>query len=193
MALIAEPKIDGLSCSLRYEDGVLVQAATRGDGSVGEDITANVKVIDCVPHELIGDAPAVLEVRGEIFMTHADFAALNVAQEEAGDKVFANPRNAAAGSVRQLDVSVTASRKLGFYGYALGEHTLDSVETQAAILEVLDGFGVPVQSRVDVLESVDAVMAYYDGILLDRGEFGYDIDGLFIRLIGSIGRRGLGR
>ncbi len=120
--LLAEPKIDGLSCSLRYEDRRLVQAATRGDGAEGEDITANVMTIADVPKELPETAPNLLEVRGEIYMRRSDFEALNEAQEAAGDKVFANPRNAAAGSVRQLNSAVTAGRKLHFYGYGLGEH-----------------------------------------------------------------------
>lgn len=180
--LVAEPKIDGLSCSLRYENGTLVQAATRGDGAVGEDITANVKAIKSIPHKLTGDAPELLEVRGEIFMTHADFKALNEAQEASGGKIFANPRNAAAGSVRQLDPAVTAGRKLGFYGYALGAHSLQELQTQAKILDRLREYGLPVQERVSVVSGVREIMAYYNDILMARAEFGYDIDGIVYKI-----------
>ena len=121
LAFMAEPKIDGLSCSLRYENGKLVQAATRGDGSIGENITANIRTIKNVPKELHKPYPAILEIRGEIFLERKDFIALNKKREDEGEPIFANPRNAAAGSVRQLDSSITASRPLKFFGYALGE------------------------------------------------------------------------
>ena len=121
IAFMAEPKIDGLSCSIRYENGKLVQAATRGDGTTGENITANVRTIKSVPHELKGAHPDIVEIRGEIYLTRDDFMKINVGREKEGEPPFANPRNAAAGSVRQLDPSITASRPLRFFGYALGE------------------------------------------------------------------------
>src|SRR5690606_26394623 len=133
IAVVAEPKIDGLSCSLRYEKGSLVQAATRGDGAEGEDITANVRTIRDVPQTLSGDVPEVLEVRGEIYMRRDEFMTLNTRQEAQGKPVFANPRNAAAGSVRQLDQSVTADRPLRFFGYALGNSSAPIADTQWGI------------------------------------------------------------
>ena len=121
LALTAEPKIDGLSLSLRYESGRLKQAATRGDGSEGEDVTANITQVDAIPKQLAGTPPAILEVRGEIYMDREDFLALNEAQQAGGGKLFANPRNAAAGSLRQKDASVTSGRKLRFFAYSMGE------------------------------------------------------------------------
>ena len=140
IAFTAEPKIDGLSLSLRYEDGKLVQAATRGDGEVGENVTANARTIDDIPETLTG-APEVLEVRGEVYMSHADFAALNERQAERGGKTFANPRNAAAGSLRQLDAEITRARPLRFFAYAWGEVSEPLAETQHGAIQRLEFLG----------------------------------------------------
>lgn len=180
--LIAEPKIDGLSCSLRYEDGQLVQAATRGDGETGEDITANVKTITDIPHTLNAPYPNLLEVRGEIFMRHDDFTALNAAQKDAGKDPFANPRNAAAGSVRQLDPSITAQRKLGFYAYALGEHDADNLTTQSGILSALQQWGFQAQNHIHTLPSLTALMDNYHKLETLRPDLGYDIDGIVYKV-----------
>jgi DNA ligase (NAD+) len=142
--MTAEDKIDGLSCSLRYENGKLVRAATRGDGQVGEDVTANVAHISDIPQVLTGDAPAVFEIRGEVYMAKADFAALNAAQEEKGDKLFANPRNAAAGSLRQKDAAVTASRPLRFLAHGSGAASAVPGETQFDVMQQIAAWGVPV-------------------------------------------------
>ncbi|HEY6868668.1 MAG TPA: NAD-dependent DNA ligase LigA, partial [Novosphingobium sp.] len=144
VALTAEDKIDGLSCSLRYEHGRLVRAATRGDGQVGEDVTANVAHIADIPQELAGDVPAVFEIRGEVYMAKADFLALNAAQEERGDKVFANPRNAAAGSLRQKDARVTASRPLRFWAHGWGAASDVPEVSQFAMMQRIAAWGVPV-------------------------------------------------
>src|SRR5204863_10107439 len=143
VALTAEPKIDGLSCSLRYEKGQLVLAATRGDGTVGEDVTANARTIADIPQQIAG-APDVLEVRGEVYISKADFAALNERQEASGGKVFANPRNAAAGSLRQKDPSVTAARPLRFLAHGWGELSEPLGDTQFEAMKRIEGFGIPV-------------------------------------------------
>lgn len=180
--LLAEPKIDGLSCSLRYENGALIQAATRGDGAVGEDITNNVKTISSIPDKLSGTPPPILEVRGEIYMTHSDFAALNQRQLDADKPAFANPRNAAAGSVRQLDSAITASRPLGFYAYALGQNTLDNVTTQGEIMDTLSGFGFVTQQGVITLCTVDEIMGNYEDMIARRAKINYDIDGIVYKI-----------
>ncbi len=180
--LIAEPKVDGLSCAIRYEKGVLVQAATRGDGTIGEDITRNVKTIKTIPHTLKGTAPDVLEVRGEIYMAHSDFAALNARQEENGKPVFANPRNAAAGSVRQLDVTITEQRPLGFFAYAVGEHSLKNLQFQHDIIAALSAFGLPTQDGVVTVNSMQTLMQNYQRILTERADINYDIDGIVYKV-----------
>ena len=179
---LAEPKIDGLSCSLRYEDGVLVQAATRGDGEEGEDVTVNVKTIADIPRRLPQDAPAVLEVRGEIYMTRRDFAALNERQEAAGDKIFVNPRNSAAGSLRQLDPAVTAQRPLKFFGYALGQCSDDIADGQDGIRRKLKGWGFHVPEPSLVSDNAGALLAYHRKIYGDRADIPYDIDGVVYKV-----------
>lgn len=181
ITVTAEPKIDGLSCSLRYENRVLVMAATRGDGAEGENITANVKTIACIPQTLPDDAPDIIEIRGEIYMARHAFAALNQRQEDAGKPVFANPRNAAAGSVRQLDSAVTAARDLGFYGYALGEVSAPMSDTQDGIRRRLESWGIPV-TAAGLCASLDDVMAHYDDMVIARPDLDYEIDGIVYKI-----------
>ncbi|MEM9473240.1 MAG: NAD-dependent DNA ligase LigA [Pseudomonadota bacterium] len=179
----AEPKIDGLSISLRYENGRLVQAATRGDGQEGENVTRNVETIGDVPRTVSGnDFPGVFEVRGEIYMSHEDFAKLNQAQEQAGGKVFANPRNAAAGSLRQLDASITAARPLRFFAYAWGQVDRLPAETQRGVLDAFDRWGFPVNPLTALCTSVDELLAHYRSIEEQRAELGYDIDGVVYKV-----------
>lgn len=181
IALVAEPKIDGLSCSLRYENRKLVMAATRGDGAEGEDITENVKTIDNVPQALPADAPDILEVRGEIYMGRHDFEALNKRQIEDGKQPFANPRNAAAGSVRQLDSAITKSRPLKFFGYALGQVSEGFAATQEEIREKLAGWGVP-ETPYKLCKSIDAIMENYQTVLEARPDLDYEIDGIVYKV-----------
>ncbi|MGB3139682.1 MAG: NAD-dependent DNA ligase LigA [Aestuariivirga sp.] len=178
----AEPKIDGLSISLRYENGKLVQAATRGDGAEGENVTANVMTIADVPEKLAGKAPAVLEVRGEIYMSHKDFAALNKKQIQDGEKTFANPRNAAAGSLRQLDSSITASRPLRFFAYAWGEAPELPGETQWDVVMGFKKLGFPVNPLMKLCRLEDELLAHYHSIEERRADLGYDIDGVVYKV-----------
>ena len=183
LAITAEPKIDGLSISLRYEHGKLIEAATRGDGAEGENVTANVKTIRAIPHTLKGrDVPEAIDVRGEIYLSHADFAALNAAQEKAGAKVFANPRNAAAGSLRQLDASITASRPLGFFAYTWGEASSLPADTQAGVIDAFKRWGLPVNPLLQVCENEAELLAYYRNIGNRRASLGYDIDGIVYKV-----------
>ncbi|WP_238123469.1 MULTISPECIES: NAD-dependent DNA ligase LigA [unclassified Xanthobacter] len=183
VAFTAEPKIDGLSCSLRYERGRLTVAATRGDGSEGEDVTANVRTIAEIPHEIRGpDVPDIIDVRGEIYMAVADFEALNARQEEAGEKVFANPRNAAAGSLRQLDASITAARPLKFFAYAWGEATTLPADTQMGMVETFARWGFPTNPLTVIVESAQGLLAHYHGIEERRATLGYDIDGVVYKV-----------
>jgi DNA ligase (NAD+) len=182
IAITAEPKIDGLSISLRYEQGKLVQAATRGDGVEGENVTANVMTIKDVPAQLHGDCPDVIEVRGEIYMSHADFEALNARAEKEGEKSFANPRNAAAGSLRQLDAAVTASRPLRFYAYAWGDAPVLPDATQFGVVQAFKRWGLPTNPLMKLCQSTDELLAHYRLIEGQRAELGYDIDGVVYKV-----------
>lgn len=183
LAFTAEPKIDGLSISIRYEKGVLVQAATRGDGSEGENVTANVKTISEIPHKLSGeDVPDVIDVRGEIYLGHGDFAVLNAAQAAAGEKMFANPRNAAAGSLRQLDSTITASRPLRFFAYAWGEASKLPAETQSGMIAVFARWGLPTNPHTNVCASAAEMLAVYRETGERRAALGYDIDGVVYKV-----------
>jgi len=181
VAMTAEPKIDGLSCSLRYEKGELVLAATRGDGAVGEDVTANARTIGDIPQRIAG-APDVLEVRGEVYMSKADFAALNQRQETAGGKVFANPRNGAAGSLRQKDPSVTAARPLRFLAHGWGELSEPLAETQFDAMKRIERFGIPVSELLVRCEDLDAMLVHYRTIEHERADMPFDIDGVVYKV-----------
>ena len=181
LAFTAEPKIDGLSLSLRYEDGTLVQAATRGDGETGENVTANARTIDDIPATIQG-APAVLEVRGEVYMSHADFAALNDRQAEAGGKTFANPRNAAAGSLRQLDSEITRARPLRFFAYAWGELSTPLAGTQKDAIDRLAALGFQTNPLTALCDGPDEMLAHYRDIEAQRATLGYDIDGVVYKV-----------
>lgn len=182
----AEPKLDGLAVSIRYEQGLLVQAATRGDGFTGEDITANVKTIRAVPLKLQGEVPAVLEVRGEVFMPLAGFELMNDKARAAGDKVFANPRNAAAGSLRQLDPKITATRPLMFYAYAVGAvedaTQLLNGKSHYARLQQLKAWGLPVCPEIRHVTGLQAALDYQQNILTKRAVLPYEIDGVVLKV-----------
>ncbi|HEY4166239.1 MAG TPA: NAD-dependent DNA ligase LigA, partial [Reyranella sp.] len=182
--LMLEPKMDGLSANLRYENGALVIGATRGDGATGEDITANLKLVHGVPHKLKGaHPPRVVEIRGEVFMSKAGFLKLNEAQAAAGDTVFANPRNAAAGSVRQKDPEITRKRPLKFFAYALGAaEGFDWPNTHKELLKQLDHWGFEVNPLNGFGENLDEVMKFYDGMAAQRGDLDYDIDGVVYKV-----------
>ncbi len=177
----AEPKIDGLSLSLRYESGVLVQAATRGDGAEGENVTANARTIADIPDRIVG-APQVLEVRGEVYMGRADFAALNARQTQSGGKTFANPRNAAAGSLRQLDAAITAARPLRFFAYAWGEVSDPVFDTQSGALALLAGWGFTVNPLTKLCADVEGLLAFYAEVERARSTLDYDIDGVVYKV-----------
>jgi DNA ligase (NAD+) len=182
IAVTAEPKIDGLSASLRYEKGVLVQGATRGDGQEGEDITANLRTISDIPLRLNGKPPAVLEVRGEVYMTHKAFETLNKRQAKDGKPVYANPRNSAAGSVRQLDPSITAGRTLNFFAYTWGEISELPAQTQSGMLQKFRDYGFVVNPLVKLCENLDQVLKFYRDIETRRAKLGYDIDGVVYKV-----------
>lgn len=179
--IVAEPKIDGLSCALRYENRELVLAATRGDGYEGEDITANIKTISCIPQKLTNDAPDILEIRGEIYMSRSAFKKLNLEQEAKGKPGFANPRNAAAGSVRQLDAKITAQRELGFFGYALGSASEKIADTQEGIRKKLGSWGIP-QTPYVICSNISEIMENYENLLERRPDLDYEIDGIVYKI-----------
>ncbi len=182
MAFTAEDKIDGLSCSLRYEQGQLVRAATRGDGEVGEDVTANVRMIADIPEQLSGKVPDLFEIRGEVYMAKQDFVALNQAQEAADGKIFANPRNAAAGSLRQKDPAVTAVRPLRFLAWGWGAASEVPEASQHAMMQRIADWGLPVSPLLTRCESVSAMLEHYRSIERARSDLPYDIDGVVYKV-----------
>jgi DNA ligase (NAD+) len=183
LMVLAEPKIDGLSVSLRFEAGRLVQAATRGDGTTGENVTANVMTIREIPHRLKGkDVPELIDVRGEIYLAHADFRRLNAAQAKAGEKVFANPRNAAAGSLRQLDAGITARRPLKFFAYSWGSASGLPGDTQSGVVDAFERWGLPVNRLRRRCSKTDELLAFYRTMAEQRASLGYDIDGVVYKV-----------
>ena len=180
--VVAEPKIDGLSISLRYEDGAFVLGATRGDGTVGENVTRNLRTMEDVPDRLTGAAPGVLEVRGEVYMRREDFLALNRGREEAGEPPFANPRNAAAGSLRQLDPSITAGRPLRLFAYALGEFSGAVGDTHWEYLRNLEAWGFRINPAAELCRSPDQAMDLYRRISATRADLDHDIDGVVYKV-----------
>jgi DNA ligase (NAD+) len=183
IAFTAEPKIDGLSANLRYEKGRLVLAATRGDGETGEDVTVNIKTIKEIPQTLKGkDIPDLIEIRGEVYMTHDEFRALNDRQEKAGKPVYANPRNSAGGSLRQLDPKITAERNLHFFAYAWGEHSGLPADTQHGVVKAFASWGFKTNPRMKVVSSVEEMLAFHREIGEVRASLGYDIDGVVYKV-----------
>ncbi|KQY27037.1 NAD-dependent DNA ligase LigA [Rhizobium sp. Root482] len=182
IAFTAEPKIDGLSMSLRYEKRRLVSAATRGDGTTGENVTANIRTIQEIPQTLPVDAPDIVEVRGEVYMAKSDFLALNAQMAAEGRQTYVNPRNTAAGSLRQLDPTITASRKLKFFAYAWGEISDMPADTQAGMVEAFRRWGFPVNPLTQRLSSVEAILDHYNDIGLKRPDLDYDIDGVVYKV-----------
>lgn len=182
LALTAEPKIDGLSLSLRYEEGRLLTAATRGDGQTGENVTANALTIADIPEKLAGNPPDVFEVRGEVYMRTEDFAALNAKQAEAGGQIYVNPRNTAAGSLRQLDASVTASRPLKFFAYAWGEVSDMPAGSQIEMVAALASYGFQTNPLMQLFDDIEALLEHYHAIETERAALGYDIDGVVYKV-----------
>ncbi|SCB08665.1 NAD-dependent DNA ligase LigA [Rhizobium hainanense] len=182
IAFTAEPKIDGLSMSIRYENGRMVSAATRGDGTTGENVTANIRTIQEIPQTLPAGAPSVVEVRGEVYMAKSDFLALNAQMEAEGKQTYVNPRNTAAGSLRQLDAKVTASRKLKFFAYAWGEMSDMPADTQYGMVQIFKSWGFPVNPLMERLSSVADILGHYEEIGLQRPYLDYDIDGVVYKV-----------
>jgi DNA ligase (NAD+) len=179
----AELKFDGLAISLRYEDGVLARAATRGDGETGEDVTQNVRTIHCIPLRLRGAAPALLEVRGEAYMSRGDFERYNARQRELGRPTLVNPRNGAAGSIRQLDPKIAAERPLSFFAYGVGEtRGWPMPESHSGVLDALDGFGVPVCAQRGVARGAGGLIDFHAKILALRDTLPFDIDGVVYKV-----------
>ncbi|HEU0133375.1 MAG TPA: NAD-dependent DNA ligase LigA, partial [Allosphingosinicella sp.] len=198
VALTAEPKIDGLSCSLRYEKGELVLAATRGDGTTGEVVTDNVRTIADIPQRLKGQAPDVFEIRGEVYMSKADFAALNArllgeAEDPAKARQFANPRNAAAGSLRQKEAAVTASRPLRFYAHGWGEVAALPADTQLGVMRAIQAWGLPIADHLERCADLDSLLAHYRSIEAKRADLAFDIDGVVYKVDRLDGQRRLGQ
>ena len=191
---VCELKLDGLAVSLTYENGVFVQGATRGDGTTGEDITLNLRTINALPLKLATNTPpALIEVRGEAFLTHSEFARINTAREASGEPTFANPRNAAAGSLRQLDPSVTAKRKLKIYFYAVGEARGYTPQMQAGLLEQLTLWGLPVNPQREVCPDIEAVIAFIQAWEGKKNTLDYDTDGVVVKVNDSSLQRELGQ
>ncbi len=182
VAVLAEPKIDGVSASLRYEKGRFIQGATRGDGTTGEDITANLRTLGDLPKELRGRIPDILEIRGEVYMRRDEFQALNARQEAAGEKVFANPRNAAAGSLRQLDPQITTARPLHFFAYAWGEISAPLGATLAEARDRLEDFGFTLNEPARLCRSLEELLAHHRELAERRPELPYDIDGVVYKV-----------
>jgi DNA ligase (NAD+) len=182
IALACEPKIDGLSISLRYEDGMFTVGATRGDGTTGEDVTANLRTVKDIPHELKGRFPRSIDVRGEVYMERQAFQEMNKRQEAAGEKAFANPRNAAAGSLRQLDPEITAKRPLRFFAYAWGEAEPRSWKTHSEYLKLLKGWGFRVNPLSQLCRTPEEVRAFYNKMGVERPSLPYDIDGVVYKV-----------
>ena len=183
VAYTAEPKIDGLSCSIRYENGLLAQAATRGDGRIGEDVTANVRTISEIPKRLAGSGwPEIIEVRGEVYLGHDEFTAMNAAAEAAGQRTYANPRNAAAGSLRQIDPKITAARPLRFFAYAWGLISAPFAETQWAALQALKAWGFQITPQSQRVAGVEGLLRAYQFMEAERPRLGFDIDGVVYKV-----------
>ena len=182
LCLTAEDKIDGLSLSIRYEDRKLVRAATRGDGQVGEDVTPNALTIADIPQTLPDDAPELFEVRGEVYMSKDAFADLNAAQEAAGEKIFANPRNAAAGSLRQKDARVTEARPLRFLAHGWGDHSAVPGDTQTDVMNAIAGWGFPLSEHLKRFDKVEKLLEHYRSIEAQRADMPYDIDGVVYKV-----------